>query len=638
MALHRVPLPAVRRCLVCLVSAWLVTGQSRADDQTSELPIAPEETVEPDPEASGEAAYSVRLEGVDDGAIKALMERSSQLVSLAHRPPITEAGLWRRIEDDRGRFDRIFRSEGYYAARTEANIDASTTPPTVVIQADLGPRFTFRSFAIEQAIRPPEDGGIVEAAMPAEPPEKMPELPSLTALGITIGAPARAADVLAAEKQLIEYCANHGHPLARTFDRKAIVDHANQTMEVTVMLDPGPQLAFGPVTVSGHDRVEEDFVRRLIPWTEGEPYDQRKIQQFRQRLVGLGLFSSLVITPATTPDADSRLPIAIDLIEGKMQSIGFGAKYYTSEGPAVEFFWEHRNAFGRGENVTVTTEVGMMLQSVALDVLFPHYNRVDQDLIASAEAKRETTDAYDRTGIEAGVRLRRKFDNIWTVSSGPSLETAWIKENGESTTTNSTLLGLPSYIYRDTTNSPLNPTQGTRLRYGPTPYVGWYNQRITFLSNELSGSGYLSLDPSSRYVLAGRAKVGMIAGASNGDIPADKRFYAGGGSSIRGYPYQKVGPLDSDHDPIGGRSLLELSAEFRARVWGNFGIVPFIDGGTVYNSVYPDGSETIRWGAGIGFRYYTVIGPVRLDFAFPINPPDAVDDPFQFYVNIGQAF
>ena len=141
-------------------------------------------------------------------------------------------------------------------------------------------------------------------------------------------------------------------------------------------------------------------------------------------------------------------------------------------------------------------------------------------------------------------------------------------------------------------------------------------------------------------MLAGRTRVGSIIGESRAEIPAPKRFYAGGGGSIRGYQFQKVGPLDDENDPLGGRSLLEVSVELRLRLTETLGVVPFIDGGTVFTE--PDfrteEDDTIRWAAGLGFRYFTLIGPLRLDFAVPLNKRDRIDDDFQFYVSIGQAF
>jgi translocation and assembly module TamA len=122
------------------------------------------------------------------------------------------------------------------------------------------------------------------------------------------------------------------------------------------------------------------------------------------------------------------------------------------------------------------------------------------------------------------------------------------------------------------------------------------------------------------------------------DIPADERLYAGGGGSIRGYAYQSVGPLDEDDDPIGGRSVLELSAELRMKLTDRIGLVTFLDGGSAFESTFPDSSEKLQWAAGLGFRYFTAIGPLRLDVGFPLNRRTDIDDAFQIYVSIGQAF
>jgi translocation and assembly module TamA len=145
------------------------------------------------------------------------------------------------------------------------------------------------------------------------------------------------------------------------------------------------------------------------------------------------------------------------------------------------------------------------------------------------------------------------------------------------------------------------------------------------------------LDTDRRFVLAGRATLGSLVGEETDNVPADKRLYAGGGGSIRGYEYQSVGPLDADGDPLGGRSLIELNAEVRIRVTDQVGLVPFVDGGMVFDSVYPDFEEDLRWAAGLGVRYFTAFGPLRVDIAIPLNKRE-FDDSFQFYISLGQAF
>ena len=163
-------------------------------------------------------------------------------------------------------------------------------------------------------------------------------------------------------------------------------------------------------------------------------------------------------------------------------------------------------------------------------------------------------------------------------------------------------------------------------------------ENTLFLVSEVSGSTYYSVFDDDQLVLAARTRVGSIVGEETEVIPANKRFYAGGGGSIRGFEFQKVGPLDDDEDPLGGRSVLELGFEARIRLTETIGLVPFIEGGTVFDSSFPDFDEELLWSAGLGLRYFTAIGPVRLDVGFPLNGRDGVDGLFEFYVSLGQAF
>ncbi|MFO1114012.1 MAG: BamA/TamA family outer membrane protein, partial [Rhodospirillales bacterium] len=393
---------------------------------------------------------------------------------------------------------------------------------------------------------------------------------------------------------------------------------------------------FGPLTILGLGNVREDYVRTLVPWQEGDPYDQRKVDAFRAKLIKAGIFTTVVIDRPEQLDENGTLPMTVQLIEGKQRSIGAGAKYYTSEGPAGEVFWEHRNLFGRDEDLRITVELGEIRQQGTIDFTKPNWRRPDQDLLSEIKATRQTTEAFDEIGVASVVKLRRPVSETWTGSVGTSLEWSQLKdENGQNT---STLIGFPLELYRDATDSLLDPREGMRLRLQTTPDLGWFDGAAHFLSSAAIASGYQPLDKDKRIVLAGRAKIGTILGQSRQDIPANKRFYAGGGDSIRGYQFQKVGPLDDDKDPLGGRSVVELNAELRAHVWGKFSLVPFVDGGNVYNAVYPDFSEQLRWAAGIGARYDTVVGPVRFDVAFPINPPKELNERFQFYISLGQAF
>jgi len=584
--------------------------------------LADEEAVEGSSGAAeAPAAYTVKIEGVDDSGITSTLERSSQLVALVGKPPLTQAALVRRIQGDFERFRAVLRSEGYYDALIDYRIDDQTSPLAITIVIDTGPVYRLQLYDVlfeEESVETP----------------RVP--PPLSALGLRLDQPARAADIIGAEQRLLSTLADEAHPLARLVDREAIVDHNERTMRVTVRIDPGPFSRFGPLTILGLGNVREDYVRTLVPWQEGDPYDQRKVDAFRAKLIKAGIFTTVVIDRPEQLDENGTLPMTVQLIEGKQRSIGAGAKYYTSEGPAGEVFWEHRNLFGRDEDLRITVELGEIRQQGTIDFTKPNWRRPDQDLLSEIKATRQTTEAFDEIGVASVVKLRRPISETWTASLGTSLEWSQLKdENGQNT---STLVGFPAELYRDATDNLLDPREGMRLRLQATPYLGWFDGAAHFLSSAAIASGYQPLDTEKRIVLAGRAKIGTILGQSRQDIPANKRFYAGGGDSIRGYQFQKVGPLDDDKDPLGGRSVVELNAELRAHVWGKFSLVPFVDGGNVYNAVYPDFSEQLRWAAGIGARYDTVVGPVRFDIAFPINPPKELNERFQFYISLGQAF
>ena len=137
-------------------------------------------------------------------------------------------------------------------------------------------------------------------------------------------------------------------------------------------------------------------------------------------------------------------------------------------------------------------------------------------------------------------------------------------------------------------------------------------------------------------ILAGRVSAGTIVGADLFDIPPQRRFYVGGGGTLRGYNYQSASPRDARGNIIGGRSFFTASAEARIKVTDTVGIVPFVDMGSAFRSEVPDLGD-LRYAVGLGLRYYTGIGPVRFDVAVPLNPQKG-DGDYGIYLSLGQAF
>ena len=574
----------------------------------------------PPPVAADGEVYRTEILGVEEAALQDILTRSSRLVALQAKPPASRTGLVRRAEEDLKGLEKALRSEGYYGAKLSYRLIEDQRPTVVEINISTGP--LYRITAYEIIYRPPPEAGSLPTG--------------LEAVGLEPGAPARAPIIVGAQETLLRRIGRIGHPLARVTDRRVVVDRAADTMAVTLTVDPGPRARFGRVGFEGLESVEEGYLRRFIRWSTDDIYDQELVNQFEKRLRETDLFETVKVEKATQVEADGGLPLTVRVAERKHRSIGAGVNFSSSEGIGGEVFWEHRNLLGEQENFRVTATAAEIRQELALNFRKPNYKRIDQALLSETKGTRQETEAFDEVGVSQTLALERKLSERWRVSAGGSVEYTEIDDNEGRQ--QFTLLGVPLTARRDNTDDPLDPSRGSRLQFDVTPYQTFGDDESTFLRTEVAGSIYYSVLRRRRFVVAGRAKIGSIVGSQTDDVPATKRFYAGGGGSIRGFEFQEVGPLDGAGDPLGGRSVVEVGLDLRFRLTDTIGIVPFVEAGNVYDEEVPNFSDPLRVGAGLGFRYFTAIGPLRLDVAVPVNPREGVDEDFQFYISLGQAF
>jgi translocation and assembly module TamA len=257
------------------------------------------------------------------------------------------------------------------------------------------------------------------------------------------------------------------------------------------------------------------------------------------------------------------------------------------------------------------------------------------DLLLDAAVAREVTEGYTSRSVGATVALRHRFSDRFSVQGGLEAETG--QTSDVLGRVDYTLVGVPLSVTYDSTDNLLDPTRGVRTTASVAAYPRLLGSDPGIVVARGQASTYLALDEDARYVLAGRLGVGSIVGADLEDIPANRRFFAGGGGSVRGFAYKSLGPRDAFGDPFGGRSLIEGSIEARIKVTDTIGIVPFVDAGTAFASSFPDGDERVRVAAGIGLRYHTGIGPIRVDVAFPLNR-ERGDSTAALYLGLGQAF
>ncbi|HYC05296.1 MAG TPA: autotransporter assembly complex family protein [Azospirillaceae bacterium] len=579
--------------------------------------------------------YDVEIQGVEENWLRELLGGISSLMNLRDEPPPSPIGLRSRARADEERLMAALRSEGFYDSSLEVEVTLEPEPAKAVIQVRPGERYRLREVL---ALTPQ---GKTLPSGPVDPKE----------IELEPGEPARGPDIVSAQDALTSVLAKKGYAYARVEDRRLVVDHATRTMDVTFVVDPGPEVRLGTVQFVGLEKLKEKAAQRRIPWKPGAEYRPELLNEGRDELSDLQVFDAVRLripdkAPADTGEGPVTVPVTAEVTERERHFIGFGAEYSTADGFGANAYWGHRNLLGGAERFRVGAELsgigrtafgdpGSFDYRLTTEYLEPDFLARNQQLKLSALLVSESPEAFSREAAILTALVEREFFKGFTGTAGITFEQSKVTENLQ--TTKNTLIGFPVGVTWDNSDDLLNPTRGFRVSGVVTPYAALLGDSSSFVIARTVGSLYIPFDEEGRTVAAGRLALGTAMGGKVLNVPADKRFYAGGGGSVRGYGYQRVGPRDPENDPLGGRSLFEVGAEVRFRVTESIGLVPFIDGGNVYTTEYPDLTENLRWGAGLGVRYYSPLGPVRLDVGVPINKQRG-DASWQLYISIGQAF
>jgi translocation and assembly module TamA len=570
--------------------------------------------------ARAEVPYEVTFTPTGDDALDSAIEEASQLSALSERAPDSDAALRSRAADDRGRFNAVARAFGYYDDTVDVAIDSKASPVKITVTVVPGPPYLLTSVMVV---------GMNGKMLP-------PSVPSITTeqLGLVLDKPALAAPVAAANARIERIFRAKGYPFASVRNRKVTIDHGTHTMAVVYELDPGPTASFGRTSFKGLESVDETYVARHLSWTAGDPYNVDLVEKTRDALVASNLFSTVAIDTQKGPEPDI-VPMAVDVTERLPRSVAIGGSYASTEGISANSSWEHRNLFGEAEDLKFGILVGQEDSALTADFRKPDIFGVNWDLVSNITINKEDAIAYTSEGEQFSTGFEYKGFHQIVIGMGLSLGHATITDF--ELHQRYTLIGLPVYAKRDNTDDLLNPTTGDREGVTVTPYTDPGNSGLTFVSGRINGSYYQRLGDSDRYVVAVSGALGATVGVGLDELPKDKRFYAGGGGSVRGYGFQRAGPIDANDTPIGGLSSAEASLEFRYKLTQTIGIVPFVDAGNVYDTSFPDLSKRVFIGAGIGARYYTGLGPLRFDIGAPLHRRSG-DRPFQIYVSLGQAF
>jgi translocation and assembly module TamA len=579
--------------------------------------------------------YDVDLKPTGQDALDAALKGSSTLISLQKSAPVGGFALTERARQDAGRFTTALQSFGYYKATVTTTIGGhNLDDPTLPSFIDSAPASPPLKVAVSFDLGPLFKLGSVTIATPVPP-----DIPGH--LDLKPGQPAVAAQVLGAQGRLLDALRADSYPLAKVPTPIAILHPDQNLLDVTFNPEAGPKADIGPISLSGLKDMNEAFVRKRLLIHQGEKFSPQAIEEARSDLASIGVFSVVRAVPASTLDPQGQLPITFDLTERPLHAVDLGVGYSTDLGVNFTTTWHDRNLFGNAEQLNLSASYqagGDAIISpgyqVGAQFLKPDYLVRDQQLEIDLNAVKQDLQAYDQTALLEKIALNRKLSQYWIGSLGLAGEQESILQ--EDVTRHYNLIGIPASLKYDSTSSQFDPTHGIRAALLVTPWESIGTPSATFLVTQISASTYLDIFDDGRSILALRGLIGEASGVGVFGIPPDQRFYAGGSATVRGFRYQTLGPQFPDEKPTGGTAISTGTVELRQRILGNYGVVGFVDVGQVSAHGTP---FTDNWhaGAGIGARYYTPIGPIRLDVAVPVNKLPG-GDAFELYIGIGQAF
>lgn len=576
-----------------------------------------------------------RIEFQTPGASEDLqtdLRNASLLLETSRDQAVNAQDLFAAARADYGRLLGALYARGHYSgvirvlidgreAASIAPLDAPSQINTIVVIVEPGPAFTFS----QTRIAPLAQGTVLPR-------------------GFAPGAIAASGILREAVGAGIDGWRATGHAKAAVASQDLSADHGSSTLSAKIQLDPGPRLTFGKLKITGQDRMRQGRIRKIAGLPEGQVFDPRDLSKAVERLRRTGIFSSVTLTEDEVITAPGQLGITLAVSEEKLRRYSFGAEIASFDGLNLNGTWLHRNLLGGGERLEIKgniTNIGAQASGIdyALGLRLDRPATLSPDTTASFhfDIARLDEQDFNANTLTTGIGFSRVFSEQLSARLGLDYEFSdGTDAAGDFRYRN---LSLPIGAIWDKRDSKTDATKGFYLEAEAKPFYGFgttdSGARLTF-----DGRAYRSFGDSSGVVLAGRLQGGAILGSSLLGTPRDFLFYSGGGGTVRGQPYQSLGinVLRSGLTDIqtGGTFFLAASAEIRAKVTDKIGVVGFVDVGQVSIGGFNDSTTDWHAGAGLGLRYATGFGPIRLDVATPVG--GSTGKGVQIYVGIGQAF
>ncbi|MEN8895282.1 MAG: BamA/TamA family outer membrane protein [Yoonia sp.] len=574
---------------------------------------------------------SFDVKGENSDLAAALRSASLVLATSADENPDPQDYIAAARADYRRLLTALY-GRGYYSGVISISVDgreASSIAPlaaparinAITLRVDPGPVFRFG----DTDISPTASGTL---------------LPESFARGQTAAANVVGQAVTAA----VDAWRDTGHAKAARIGQSITAQHAAQELNVRVAIAPGPQLTFGDMSVTGNAAVRTDRIVAIAGLPVGETFSPAALKKAEQRLRETGAFDSVTTTEAKVIGPNDTLPIVLNVAERKPRRFGFGLELSSIEGIKVSSFWLHRNFLGGAERFRVDGEIsgiggetGGVDYTINLNLERPAVYGPDTDGFIRSQLSREDEPDYrvDQFAIEAG--LTRVIADDLVAEIGVGFLTA--RDVTDLGTRDYTLVTFPISATLDRRDVPTNATDGYYLDLETTPFFDTAND-VVGARMFADARAYRSVGADEQLTLAGRLQVGSLLGTSIQNTPADFLFYSGGGGTVRGQPYKSLAIDDlvgGQAVRTGGQSFVGAQLEARYAVSDTIGLVGFYDVGQVSADAGFDNNTGWHAGAGVGIRYNTGIGPIRLDIGTPASGANIAKS-VQVYIGIGQSF
>ncbi|WP_157073591.1 autotransporter assembly complex protein TamA [Sphingomonas soli] len=573
--------------------------------------------------------YKTVLEGLEEIGLEDRFKSLSALEQGGGKAA-NSAMVAARAREDEKLAVRLMQSLGYYDGTAVSSVEqVPRNSGNVQASVIASPGALYRLGTVTVIADPTVPPGLIERELNLNP-----------------GDPIEADRVQGAEANVSLRLPQQGYPFAKVGERDILLDEELHTGDYTLPVNIGPRAVFGDVVTQGRRQaLSAEHINMLRRYKSGAIYDVRATDDLRDALIATSLFSTVSVEPVRTgepgPDGTEVVNILVRQAAGPARTLAGEAGYSTGQGIRLEGSWTHRNLFPPEGAVILSGVVGTQEQRASAAFRRSNAGQRDRTFQTSLSLNHQNYDAYESYTGTLAIRWSRDSTPIWqkrwTYFYGAEIvgsnEDRFNYSRAKRDRGTWLIAALPGFVGYDRSDNLLNPTRGYRIKFNGSPETSVRGAARPYARLMLEGTYYQPL--SSSIVLAGRARVGSIMGIARDDLPPSRRYYAGGGGSVRGFGYQELGPRSPDGRPVGGRSFNEFAIEARYR-FGDLGIVPFIDAGQVYEGIYPTG-RNMRFGAGIGGRLYTNFGPIRVDVATPIKRQRG-ESKISLYISIGQAF